>query len=59
MRSCATPRRAISNFTCGWPNAHGLDDWRERLVQLAGVEAALATAPDPEFRFHSGPPELQ
>ncbi len=39
--------------------AHGLGDWRERLAQLARVEAGLATAPDPQFRFHSGPPELQ
>lgn len=35
--------------------AGGLD-WRGRLEELAGIEAALATEPDPEFRFHSGPP---
>jgi tRNA-(ms[2]io[6]A)-hydroxylase len=29
---------------------------RERLRQLADVEAELATAPDPQFRFHSGTP---
>jgi tRNA-(ms[2]io[6]A)-hydroxylase len=28
----------------------------ERLEALATVEAELATAPDPEFRFHSGTP---
>lgn len=28
----------------------------ERLAALAEVEASLATAPDPDFRFHSGPP---
>ena len=28
----------------------------ERLGELAAVEAELATAPDPEFRFHSGTP---
>jgi tRNA-(ms[2]io[6]A)-hydroxylase len=28
----------------------------ERLESLAAVEAELATAPDPEFRFHSGTP---
>jgi tRNA-(ms[2]io[6]A)-hydroxylase len=28
----------------------------ERLEALAAVEADLATAPDPEFRFHSGTP---
>ena len=27
-----------------------------RLEELARVEARLATTPDPEFRFHSGPP---
>jgi tRNA-(ms[2]io[6]A)-hydroxylase len=27
-----------------------------RLADLAAVEAELATAPDPEFRFHSGTP---
>jgi tRNA-(ms[2]io[6]A)-hydroxylase len=30
--------------------------WRERLRQLAGEEARLATAPDEQLRFHSGPP---
>jgi tRNA-(ms[2]io[6]A)-hydroxylase len=29
---------------------------RERLASLAAVEAELAVAPDPEFRFHSGTP---
>lgn len=28
----------------------------ERLAELAGIEAELATALDPEFRFHSGTP---
>jgi tRNA-(ms[2]io[6]A)-hydroxylase len=28
----------------------------ERLEELAAVEAELATAPDHEFRFHSGTP---
>lgn len=31
-------------------------DCRQRLEEIAGVEADLATAPDPEFRFHSGTP---
>ncbi|MCU0758575.1 MAG: hypothetical protein MUF07_05165 [Steroidobacteraceae bacterium] len=31
-------------------------DWRDRLDALAQVEAGLATSPDPDFRFHSGPP---
>jgi tRNA-(ms[2]io[6]A)-hydroxylase len=31
-------------------------DWRERLEVLANREAQLATTPDDEFRFHSGPP---
>jgi len=34
---------------------HGLDG-PARLAELAAVEAGLATAPDPAFRFHSGPP---
>ncbi|MFO1394932.1 MAG: tRNA-(ms[2]io[6]A)-hydroxylase [Steroidobacteraceae bacterium] len=33
------------------------DDAQERLAVLSDVEAELATAPDPEFRFHSGTPE--
>ena len=28
----------------------------ERLAELKGIEAALITEPDPEFRFHSGLP---
>jgi tRNA-(ms[2]io[6]A)-hydroxylase len=31
-------------------------DWQARLGELAAVEAELVTAPDTEFRFHSGPP---
>jgi tRNA-(ms[2]io[6]A)-hydroxylase len=31
-------------------------DWRDRLSALAEVEAELATAPDCQFRFHSGRP---
>ena len=36
--------------------AAGDEDWRARLEALAECEAALATAADPMFRFHSGPP---
>jgi tRNA 2-(methylsulfanyl)-N6-isopentenyladenosine37 hydroxylase len=32
-------------------------NWRERLGVLAHREAELATAPDDQFRFHSGAPE--
>jgi tRNA 2-(methylsulfanyl)-N6-isopentenyladenosine37 hydroxylase len=32
--------------------------WQERLRQLADCEARLATAPDTQLRFHSGPPAL-
>ena len=32
-------------------------DWRARLEVLAGREAQLATLPDEQFRFHSGPPQ--
>jgi tRNA-(ms[2]io[6]A)-hydroxylase len=44
----------------GFAQAHasraGLD-CAARYSSLAALEAELATAPDPEFRFHSGPPE--
>jgi tRNA-(ms[2]io[6]A)-hydroxylase len=33
--------------------------WRQRLRQLAEHEARLATAPDEQLRFHSGPPTAQ
>ena len=32
------------------------DELDERLAELKVVEASLITAPDPRFRFHSGPP---
>ncbi|HEY8539249.1 MAG TPA: tRNA-(ms[2]io[6]A)-hydroxylase [Steroidobacteraceae bacterium] len=31
-------------------------DWQRRLMELAEVEAELATSPDQQFRFHSGKP---
>jgi tRNA 2-(methylsulfanyl)-N6-isopentenyladenosine37 hydroxylase len=31
-------------------------EWQARLAELALLEAELATRPDPELRFHSGPP---
>ncbi len=34
----------------------GAPEFSGRLRQLATLEAELATAPDAEFRFHSGPP---
>jgi tRNA-(ms[2]io[6]A)-hydroxylase len=34
----------------------GIKDWSQRLQALALIEAQLVTAPDPEFRFHSGCP---
>ena len=36
--------------------AEAPDQWHERLGTLAEREAQLATAADPVFRFHSGPP---
>jgi tRNA 2-(methylsulfanyl)-N6-isopentenyladenosine37 hydroxylase len=33
--------------------------WRHRLQELAEHEARLATAPDAQLRFHSGPPPAQ
>lgn len=35
----------------------GAKDWQPRLRELARIEADLATAPDPQFRFHSGEPQ--
>jgi len=32
------------------------EEWRGRLQRLAEREAELATSPDEDFRFHSGPP---
>jgi len=32
------------------------EEWRPRLAWLAAREAELATSPDEELRFHSGPP---
>jgi len=32
-------------------------DWQVALKRFAEIEAELATAPDPQFRFHSGLPE--
>ena len=40
----------------GFARSRAPDDWRPRLAQLASREAELATAPDSELRFHSGPP---
>ncbi len=37
--------------------AEAPDEWRPRLGALAVREAELATSPDRELRFHSGPPE--
>jgi tRNA-(ms[2]io[6]A)-hydroxylase len=36
--------------------AEAPDQWHDRLGTLAEREAELATAADPVFRFHSGPP---
>ncbi|HEU4655852.1 MAG TPA: tRNA-(ms[2]io[6]A)-hydroxylase [Steroidobacteraceae bacterium] len=37
--------------------AHGTD-WLIRLADLAQAEAELITRPDPQFRFHSGLPQV-
>jgi tRNA-(ms[2]io[6]A)-hydroxylase len=34
------------------------EEWRPRLAWLAVREAELATSPDEELRFHSGPPRV-
>ncbi|HVW71169.1 MAG TPA: tRNA-(ms[2]io[6]A)-hydroxylase [Steroidobacteraceae bacterium] len=41
----------------GLARARHPDEWEPRLRQLARTEAELATAPDGELRFHSGPPD--
>jgi tRNA 2-(methylsulfanyl)-N6-isopentenyladenosine37 hydroxylase len=40
----------------GFARDCALEEWRPRLAELAACEAELATAPDTELRFHSGPP---
>jgi tRNA 2-(methylsulfanyl)-N6-isopentenyladenosine37 hydroxylase len=42
----------------GLAQAAGPAQWRQRLRELAGEEARLATAPDEQLRFHSGPPPV-
>lgn len=44
---------AFARTECGVDGAE-ID---ERLTQLKGIEAQLVTDPDPDFRFHSGPPQ--
>ena len=44
-------------FAQAYSSRTGLD-CAARYAALAALEAELATAPDPEFRFHSGPPGL-
>jgi tRNA 2-(methylsulfanyl)-N6-isopentenyladenosine37 hydroxylase len=39
-----------------WARRAAPAEWRARLHQLATHEAELATAGDPQFRFHSGAP---
>ena len=40
----------------GFAQALAPDEWRVRLAWLAAREAELATEPDDDLRFHSGPP---
>lgn len=47
--------RVYLNLARDYAAAAGLD-LESRLSALAAVEAELATSPDTEFRFHSGPP---
>ena len=42
----------------GFARERAPSEWRTRLAELAALEAQLATAPDPELRFHSGPPAV-
>ena len=43
---------AFAHGECGL----GRDAVEQRLLELKTVEAGLITEPDPDFRFHSGPP---
>ena len=45
---------AFARSECGADNA----DIETRLAELKIVEAALISEPDPDFRFHSGPPAV-
>ena len=47
--------RVYLDLARDYATARGLD-LEARLQALAAVEAELATSPDTEFRFHSGPP---
>jgi tRNA-(ms[2]io[6]A)-hydroxylase len=40
----------------GFARERAPTEWQARLAELAVHEAQLATAPDAELRFHSGPP---
>jgi tRNA 2-(methylsulfanyl)-N6-isopentenyladenosine37 hydroxylase len=40
----------------GLARARHPEEWRPRLRMLARAEAQLATSPDAQLRFHSGPP---
>jgi tRNA-(ms[2]io[6]A)-hydroxylase len=51
----ARHERLYHDLARGYATQRGLD-YEARLAVLGGVEADLATRPDPLFRFHSGPP---
>ncbi|HEY2275546.1 MAG TPA: tRNA isopentenyl-2-thiomethyl-A-37 hydroxylase MiaE [Steroidobacteraceae bacterium] len=42
----------------GFARERAPSEWRTRLAGLAALEAQLATTPDPDLRFHSGPPAV-
>jgi tRNA-(ms[2]io[6]A)-hydroxylase len=42
----------------GFARERAPSEWLPRLAELAAREAQLATAPDTELRFHSGPPAV-
>lgn len=56
QRSEARHFQLYLRLAIGAAASSGLD-WRERLNVLAKREALLATEPDSQLRFHSGPPE--
>ena len=54
----ASEARHFEHYIAFAKSETGTDDAEveRRLDELRAIEAALVTEPDPEFRFHSGPP---
>lgn len=55
-RELATSEARHFELYLGFARERAPSEWRARLAELSVREAQLATAPDTELRFHSGPP---